>query len=72
MFISGKYIILYVGAGVATGLLSKSDRNTSLLGLGISALIGSSFGVGYAFLSSLEFGIGLVIASVLINYKNSS
>lgn len=72
MYISGKYLILYVGAGVATGLFAKGNKNTYLLGLGTSALIGSSFGISYAFLSALEFGIGLVIASMLIDHKNSS
>jgi len=70
MYLSGKYIVLYVGAGVATGYFSKGDRNTALIGLGISALIGASFGIGYALISSIEFAIGLGLASVLLKKKD--
>ena len=65
MYISVKYIILYVGAGVATGILSKGDKNAALIGLGVSALVGSSFGLSYALLSAIEFGIGLALARLL-------
>ncbi len=65
MYISGKYIILYVGAGVATGILSKGDNNAALIGLGVSALVGASFGLSYALLSAIEFGIGLALARLL-------
>ena len=71
MYISAKYIVLYVGSGLATGLLSRCDKHASLIGLGISCLIGASFSISYALLSSLEFGIGLVIASMLIRSKDS-
>lgn len=70
MYLSGKYIILYVGAGVATGYISKGDRNAALIGLGISALIGASFGVSYALISALEFAIGLGLASMLIKKQD--
>jgi hypothetical protein len=66
VYISGKYIILYVGAGVATGYVSKGDRNVALIGLGISALIGASFGISYALISAIEFGIGLALSSMFI------
>ena len=65
MYISFKYIILYVGAGVATGILSKGDKNAALIGLGVSALVGASFGLSYALLSAIEFGIGLTLARLL-------
>lgn len=65
MYVSGKYIILYVGAGVATGILSKGDKNAALIGLGASALVGASFGLSYALLSAIEFGIGLALARLL-------
>jgi hypothetical protein len=71
MYLSSKYIILYVGAGLATGYVSKGDRNAALIGLGISALIGASFGISYALISSIEFAIGLGLASVLIKKKDS-
>jgi hypothetical protein len=69
MYLSGKYIILYVGAGVATGILSKGDKNAALIGLGVSALVGASFGLSYALISAIEFGIGLAIASMFNNKR---
>lgn len=66
MYVSVKYIILYVGAGVATGILSKGDKNAAFIGVGISALVGASFGLSYAFLSALEFGIGLALAKMIV------
>jgi len=71
MYISMKYVILYVGAGVATGWLSKGDRTASLIGLGVAALIGASFGVSYALVSAIEFGIGLGLAAMLRKNKES-
>lgn len=65
MYISMKYVVLYVGAGAATGWFSKGDRTASLIGLGISALIGASFGVSYAVISAIKFGIGLGMAKML-------
>lgn len=65
MFISMKYVILYVGAGAATGWFSKGDRTASLIGLGVAALIGASFGISYALVSAIEFGIGLGLATLL-------
>ena len=64
MYLSGKFIILYVGAGVAIGYVSKGGRNAALVGLGVSALIGSSFSISYALISALEFAIGLGLASM--------
>lgn len=69
MFISMKYVILYVGAGAATGFFSKGDRTVSLIGLGVAALIGASFGISYALISAIEFGIGLGLASILQKSK---
>lgn len=69
MFISMKYVILYVGADVATGWFSKGDRNASLIGLGIAALIGACFGISYAVISAIEFAIGLGLSSMLRKSK---
>ena len=65
MYISMKYVILYVGAGAATGWFAKGDRTASLIGLGVAALIGASFGISYALISAIEFGIGLGVATLL-------
>lgn len=65
MYISMKYVVLYVGAGAATGWFSKGDRTVSLIGLGVAALIGASFGISYALVSAIEFGIGLGLATML-------
>ncbi|QWD65936.1 hypothetical protein [Polynucleobacter sp. MWH-Aus1W21] len=65
MYISMKYVVLYVGAGAATGWFSKGDRTASLIGLGVAALIGASFGISYAVVSAIEFGIGLGLATML-------
>ena len=65
MYISLKYVILYVGAGVATGWFSKGDRTVCFVGVGIVALIGASFSISYAILSAIEFGVGLGLASML-------
>jgi hypothetical protein len=69
MYISMKYVLLYVGAGAATGWFSKDDRTASLIGLAIAGLIGASFGVSYAVISAIEFGIGLGLASMLQKSK---
>ena len=69
MYISMKYVILYVGAGAATGWFSKGDRTASLIGLGVAALIGASFGVSYALISAIEFGIGLGLAAMFQKNK---
>lgn len=71
MYISMKYVILYVGAGAATGWFSKGDRTASLIGLGVAALIGASFGISYAPISAIEFGIGLGLAALLRKRKES-
>ncbi len=65
MYISMKYVVLYVGAGAVTGWFSKGDRTASLIGLGVAALIGASFGISYALVSAIEFGIGLGLATML-------
>ena len=69
MYISMKYVILYVGAGAATAWFSKGDRTASLIGLGVAALIGASFGISYALVSAIEFGIGLGLAAMLRKKK---
>lgn len=69
MFISMKYVILYVGAGAITGWLSKGDKTVAYIGLGIAALIGMSFGISYAVLSAIEFGIGLGVVALLQKNK---
>ena len=71
MYISMKYVILYVGAGAATGWFSTGDRTASLSGLGVAALIGASFGISYALISAIEFGIGLGLAALLRKRKES-
>ncbi len=71
MYISMKYVILYVGAGAATGWFSKGDRTASLIGLGVAALIGASCGISYALISAIEFGIGLGLAALLRKRKES-
>lgn len=72
MYISMKYVILYVGAGAATGWFAKGDRTASLVGLGVAALIGASFGISYALISAIEFGIGLGLAAMIRKNKESS
>lgn len=67
MFISMKYVVMYVGAGAITGWLSKGDKTAAYVGLGIAALIGMSFGITYAVLSAIEFGIGLGAVALLRN-----
>lgn len=69
MYISMKYVIMYVGAGAATGWLSKGDRTACLIGVGIAALIGASFSISYAILSAIEFGVGIGLASILRENK---
>ncbi len=71
MYISMKYVLLYVGAGAATGWFSKGDRTASLVGLGVAALIGASFGISCALISAIEFGIGLGLAAMIRKNKES-
>ena len=72
MYISMKYVILYVGAGVATGWFSKGDRTACLVGVGVASLIGASFGISYALVSAIEFGVGLGLVAMLRKSKESS
>lgn len=65
MYISLKYLILYCGAGLATGYFSKGDKTALLVGMGIAALLGTSFGVSYAIVSGIEFAVGFGVAVVL-------
>jgi hypothetical protein len=65
MYISLKYLVLYIGSGAATGWVSKGDRKICLIGLGISALIGAWFSLTYAVISALEFAAGLALASLI-------
>ena len=69
MYVSMKYLILYIGAGVATGWLTKGDRTASLVGIGVAALIGASFGMSYAVLSAIEFAVGLGVAKLMRNRR---
>lgn len=61
MFLSMKYVLLYTGVGLATGYVSKGDKTAALVGMGVAALAGFSFGLSYALLSAIEFGIGFGI-----------
>jgi hypothetical protein len=65
MILSAKYIILYTGAGLATGFVAKRDKTAMLVGMGIAAMIGASFGINYAILSAIEFAVGFEIAVML-------
>lgn len=69
MVLDFKYVILYVGAGVAARLMTKGDKTSLLIGLGVSAIFGSSFGFFYAIISAIEFWVGFAVASVF--HKNS-
>ena len=71
MYISGKYLILYVSAGLIVGLTTKNHKKISLIGIGISALIGASFNIAYAFISAIEFAIGLGLAKLFFKKEDS-
>lgn len=71
MYISVKYLVLYVGAGLATGVFSKGDKTICWIGVGIAALLGANFGIGYAALSAVEFAIGLGIAALVTRKRGS-
>ncbi|UUZ67289.1 hypothetical protein LP416_21115 [Polaromonas sp. P2-4] len=64
-------MILYTGAGIATGYLTEGDKSAALMGLGIAAIFGYSFGFDYAIVSAIEFGVGLALAAVFRGNKNS-
>lgn len=64
MYISMKYVILYVGAGAITGWLSRGNLTIGLIGVVFAALAGSSFGLPYAILGAIEFGVGLWLSSI--------
>ncbi len=69
MYLSAKYVILYAGSGLATGWISKGAKTPLLVGMGISALVGASFGIGYAVVSAIEFGVGFGVAAMLLDKK---
>lgn len=71
MFLSAKYVILYTGAGLATGYISKGDKAVGLIGLGLAAMAGYSFGMSYAIVSAIEFGVGLGIAAIIRGNKTT-
>lgn len=63
MYISLKYVFLYVLAGGATALIFQMDRRAGAVGVIVSVILGSRFGGAYAILSAIEFmaGFGLVV-----------
>lgn len=69
MFLSAKYVLLYTGAGLATGFITKGDKAAVLVGMGIAALAGASFGLNYAIVSAIEFAVGFGIAVMLQGNK---
>ena len=71
MYFSAKYVILYTGAGLAFGYISEGDKKVGLIGLGLAALAGYSFGTDYAIVSAIEFGVGLGIAALIRSSRNT-
>lgn len=71
MYITAKYVLLYTGAGIATGYLTEGDKSAALMGLGIAAIFGYSFGLDYAIVSAIEFGVGLTLAAFFRGNKKS-
>jgi uncharacterized membrane protein (UPF0136 family) len=63
MFISIKYVIFYTCVGGVVGYFADGDKKVAIAGAILSALMGSTFGVEYAILSAIEFGIGFFIGS---------
>lgn len=72
MFLSATYIVLYTGAGLATGFFTKADKTTILVGMVLAAIAGGSFGVSYAIVSAIEFGVGIGVAVMLQGGKGES
>lgn len=69
MFLSAKYVLLYTGAGLVTGFVSKGDKAAVLVGMGIAALVGASFGLSYAIVSAIEFGVGFGVSLMFQSNK---
>lgn len=65
MYISLKYVVLYVGAGAATGYFSDGNKLIGAIGVGVAAIVGASFGIQYGVLSAIEFAVGLGIAALV-------
>lgn len=65
MVLSIKYIILYTGAGFATGYFSHGNKSIGVIGACVAFLLGCSFGISYGAISAVEFGIGLGAAALI-------
>jgi hypothetical protein len=65
MYISLKYVIFYTCVGGVVGYFSDGEKKVGIAGAVLSALMGASFGVGYAVLSAIEFGVGFYLGSAL-------
>ena len=70
MFLSTKYVLLYTGAGLATGFVARGDKTAAMVGMGLAALVGFSFGLNYAIVSAIEFGVGFGIAVIIRGNKS--
>ena len=69
MFLSAKYLLLYTGAELFTGFATKGAKGVVLIGMAIAALIGANFGLHYAIISAIEFGVGFAVALLFQNNK---
>jgi hypothetical protein len=69
MFLSAKYVVLYAGAGMVTGFVSKGNKTAMWVGMGIAALVGASFGLGYAAVSAIEFTVGFGVSLMFQSNK---
>ena len=61
MFISIKYVIFYTCVGGVVGYIADRDKRVGIAGAILSALMGATFGVEYAILSAIEFGVGFFL-----------
>jgi hypothetical protein len=63
MFISIKYVIFYTCVGGIVGYIADGEKKVAIAGAILSAMMGATFGVEYAILSAVEFGIGFFLGS---------
>ncbi len=71
MYISLKYVAFYTCTGGLVGYIAAGDKRVLAISAGLAAMMGYSFGIDYAILSAIEFGVGFAVGAFLKNKTES-
>ena len=71
MYISLTYVAFFTCTGGVVGYIAEGDKRVLAISAGLAAMMGYSFGIDYAILSAIEFGVGFAVGSILKNKTGS-